>query len=236
LIVAEAYGIPAVWVEFSDNVAGNGFKFKDYYAGTHREHSPVDFREKMDLDKCNFQKFSSYNKLFANACPFNEEFSRWHTDPKTWPDWNSRYELIGKMVKQLESVIEFGAGRGDLKHYLPKYCSYIPTDKYQHEGILKLDVETDPIIPGCEVAVFAGVLEYIKDIENVIDKIWDIGIDKVVFSYSPYQNQSIDWRRGNGWINDFKEYELLLEFGKKGFYPVERREWNGQAVYRMERK
>lgn len=31
LIFAHAYGKPAVWIELSDKVAGNGFKFFDYY-------------------------------------------------------------------------------------------------------------------------------------------------------------------------------------------------------------
>lgn len=31
LIFAHAYGKPAVWIELSDRVAGNGFKFFDYY-------------------------------------------------------------------------------------------------------------------------------------------------------------------------------------------------------------
>jgi len=41
VIVAEAYGVPAVWVEASGNVQGNGFKFRDYYAATDRDVSPV---------------------------------------------------------------------------------------------------------------------------------------------------------------------------------------------------
>jgi pyruvyltransferase len=39
LIFAHAYGKPAVWIELSDKVAGNGFKFFDYYqsVGIHPE-------------------------------------------------------------------------------------------------------------------------------------------------------------------------------------------------------
>jgi pyruvyltransferase len=43
LIVAEAYGIPAVWVQPSGRIKGGRFKFDDYYASTGREVTPADW-------------------------------------------------------------------------------------------------------------------------------------------------------------------------------------------------
>ena len=36
IIIAEAYGIPAEWTDWSDEVWGKGFKFRDYLTGTGR--------------------------------------------------------------------------------------------------------------------------------------------------------------------------------------------------------
>jgi pyruvyltransferase len=42
IIVAEAYGIPAVWIKLSDKLIGGSFKFNDYFLGSGREERNPD--------------------------------------------------------------------------------------------------------------------------------------------------------------------------------------------------
>ena len=76
LIIADAYGIPNKWIEFSQAVIGNGFKFRDYFSSVGREdNKPIQISKSTSLidllnDKGNWKPIDiDLNKLL-NACPF----------------------------------------------------------------------------------------------------------------------------------------------------------------------
>lgn len=75
LIIADAYGIPSLWIKMSDKVLGRGFKFKDYFSSVGRKDN-----EPMTLDGATtvesmLEGFAEYkinidlDKLYE-ACPF----------------------------------------------------------------------------------------------------------------------------------------------------------------------
>lgn len=60
IIVADAYQIPSIWIEFSDKVLGDGFKFLDYFASVHRKDTTaLKINEHSDL-KSIYAKFYDY--------------------------------------------------------------------------------------------------------------------------------------------------------------------------------
>jgi len=49
LVVSHAHGIGSRWVEFSNKVTGDGFKFRDYFTTVETNPSPLDLRNRTDL-------------------------------------------------------------------------------------------------------------------------------------------------------------------------------------------
>lgn len=76
LILSDAYNIPNAWVEFSDRVAGEGFKFKDYFSAVERETMrPVCIKSVIheeDIQKAveQWRPISIDLQPLIQACPF----------------------------------------------------------------------------------------------------------------------------------------------------------------------
>lgn len=64
IIIAEAYGIPAEWAEYSERVIGKGFKFRDYLEGTGRKsQGPGEFPPIPDLPSIQKSLISAIHTL-----------------------------------------------------------------------------------------------------------------------------------------------------------------------------
>lgn len=76
LIVSEAYGVPALWVEFSEHIAGWDFKFKDFYfsIGKYDEEAVLVTNDTKIQDLV--EKLTSWRRgvidieALLNVCPF----------------------------------------------------------------------------------------------------------------------------------------------------------------------
>jgi len=74
LITAHAYGIPAVWVVFSDAPLGDGIKFHDYFASCGHEQSPI-FCHELTIQaigqfSCAATVLKHNTEPLISSCPF----------------------------------------------------------------------------------------------------------------------------------------------------------------------
>jgi len=75
LIASDSYNIPSLWVEFSDKVVGNGFKFYDYFSSVNRtDKEPIRINNdtKISLIEKSFHDYQidiDLNLLY-DSCPF----------------------------------------------------------------------------------------------------------------------------------------------------------------------
>jgi pyruvyltransferase len=75
LIAADSYGVPSYWIELSDKVIGNGFKFHDYFASVNRPivkpFKPTENTKISNLPLYDYSVDIDLDKLI-NSCPFKK--------------------------------------------------------------------------------------------------------------------------------------------------------------------
>ena len=103
------------------------------------------------------------------------------TDRRRWADpsnifaaWEPRNKQLAALVPKNSRVIEFGAGRRVFERHLDPSCTYVPSDIVDRgPGTLVFDLNERPLpdlgADRHDVAVFSGVLEYVRDVPSLID-------------------------------------------------------------------
>ena len=165
------------------------------------------------------------------------DISRWRNAEMFPDDWEERTRLIAQLVPKGTRIIEFGAGRRNLESQIDPSCTYIPCDIVSRgENTLILDLNAKPL-PDLrhlrpDVAIFAGVIEYISDLKSILTWLSQ-QVTTCIISYECAKTQS--WRlarlmetirrTGAGWVKTFSEEELVEIFRSGGFAPTERKDW-----------
>src|SRR5262245_37807228 len=172
------------------------------------------------------------------------DYRRWTKleNLETW--WEPRTKKIAEFIPRDSRVIEFGSGSRPLARYLDSSCTYFPSDLvYRGPGTIICDLNKKPLPDvkstlNPDVAVFAGVLEYVRDLPAVIE--WLSHQATVcVASYTCAESApgtihrlvEVFQRSYYGYVNEYREEEILALFQTHGFVCVKKDRWTSQLIF-----
>jgi hypothetical protein len=171
------------------------------------------------------------------------------SDYKRWEDarnleawWETRTQKLAAMVPGGSRVIEFGAGTGALQRYLAPECTYVPSDLVERgPDTFVCDLNRRPL-PNLHplhvnVAVFAGVLEYVRDVPSVAAWL-SSHVRYCVASYAVARPAGLvrtlaagARRTYYGYMNSYSEMDFVAVFRRSGFACVRTDSWNDQRLF-----
>ena len=171
------------------------------------------------------------------------DYRRW-TNPASFEGWwETRTQKVAALIPKGSRVIEFGAGSRWLESYLDPHCSYIPSDLVDRgPGTIICDLNQRPL-PDLrsiqpDVAVFIGVLEYIKDLPFLVE--WlsqQVSLCVASYDYATTRPETLRralevlHRAYNGYMSTYSEDELVELFNRWGFSCVQKDTWNDQRLF-----
>ena len=105
-------------------------------------------------------------------------------------------------------------------------------------GTLICDLNKRPLpeLPGHDIIVLSGVLEYLHDPSDLLARLQTVA-PVILLSYAVWDGmpQSLPKRRGNGFVNDLCGTEFYGMLKKAGWCSNTFGEWQGQHLLRCER-
>jgi len=177
------------------------------------------------------------------------DFERWRSPEGLESWWDERTEVLARLVPAGSRVIEFGAGRRQLEKYLPDGCTYIPSDLTDRgPDTIVCDLNERPL-PDLRylkptVAVFGGVLEYVKDVRSVFTWLAETGVHTFVLSFDSMPTgltvcgvlKERKRRLQFGYMNNLTAEEVKAAFAAVDVQCIEELRWTTQGIYRFGRR
>jgi hypothetical protein len=173
---------------------------------------------------------------------------RWADPRNLYASWESRNKQLAALVPNHSRVIEFGAGKRILERYLDPSCTYTPSDVIDRgPETIVCDLNQRPLpdlgANAYDVAVFSGVLEYVRDIPSMLDWLTKL-VTVCVLTYAPAKAEGPSARRlletsgrlRHGWMNSYREEELRSLFCERGFELVQEQDWEQQRLFVFSRR
>ena len=173
---------------------------------------------------------------------------RWADPRNIYASWESRNKELAALVPSNSRVIEFGAGKRILERYLDPSCSYVPSDIVDRgPGTIVFDLNQRPLPDlgpdAYDVAVFSGVLEYVREVPAVLDWLTKY-VTVCVLTYAPAKARGHSprglletiGRLRHGWMNNYREEELRSLFYERDFELVQGKDWEDQRLFVFSRR
>lgn len=183
-------------------------------------------------------------KILVDRLLHRSDYHRWANPENLEAWWEPRTQKIARLVPKNSRVIEFGAGRRPLERYLDSSCTYFPSDLVDRgPGTIICDLNARPLPDlkpalNPDVAVLAGVLEYIRDLPSLIEWL-SHQVSYCVASYTYAESEPGTIRRIEevfrrsyyGYLNEYREEEIVALFKTYGFICVEKDRWDSQIIF-----
>jgi len=183
-------------------------------------------------------------KILVNRLFNQSDYRRWakQENLETW--WEPRTRKIAEFIPKNSRIIEFGSGRRHLAQHLDPSCTYFPSDLIDRgAGTLICDLNKSPL-PDLkstlkpDVAVFAGVLEYVRDLAAVVEWL-SHQVTVCVASYTCAESEPATVQRVlemflrsyYGYLNEYTEEEIIALFQTHGFVCVKKDQWTSQLIF-----
>ena len=185
--------------------------------------------------------------LFLKAAS-RSDYRRWRNARNLEASWDSRTELMARLVPPNTRVLELGAGRQILRHLLHSSCTYFALDLVARTPeTIVCDLNKRPLpdlrAGHFDVAMLSGVLEYIHDVPSFVG--WLAGQVRIcIASYCchyPHRSATGDFiqrslRLQGGWVNSLTEEDFVQLFTNAGFRCTAKENWiEAQRIFVFER-